>query len=85
MHVGGLTVADVALWLDVPRTTVRDWLNCDKTPRTFKQCYIKIKLAALNEVIAKNNGRVIPASITLRNRKAYLVKLRVAAFKHHGL
>jgi hypothetical protein len=76
MDVGGLTAADIAHWLDEPRSTVNGWIYDDIKPMSFKRVYLWSKLNALKKTIAKHRGCVIPQHIRARDRKAYLIRLR---------
>jgi hypothetical protein len=77
MEVGGLTVADMAHWLDEPRSTVAGWANKDVEPMKFKHADLWRKLQVLSKIIAKNRGYAIPDHIGMRDRIAYIKKIRV--------
>lgn len=71
-EVGGLTLANIALWLDEPETTVKGWTVYRHYPRGYKLESLYQKLADLELAIKEAGGPLIPPNIRQRDRANYL-------------
>jgi hypothetical protein len=71
-EVGGLTLANIALWLDEPASTVKGWTIYQHYPQSYKLEYLLKKLADLELAIKEANGPLIPPNIRQRDRARYL-------------
>lgn len=75
---GGLSLSEIARWLDVPLPTVRTWYLDGKVPRAYKMKHVNFWLAKLTELVdAKEEGvPLISIDVSLRNRASFLEKLK---------
>lgn len=71
-EVGGLTLANIALWLDEPESTVKEWTVNRRYPRDYKLEHLYNKLDALELAITEAGGSLIPPNIRQRDRNKYL-------------
>jgi hypothetical protein len=72
LKLGGLTVSELAHWLEVPRPSLQMWLK-GTTPHLPTQDKINRKLAQLESAITKSPRPFVPDRYTKRQRRQYLV------------
>jgi hypothetical protein len=71
-EIGGLTLADLALWLETPRETVKSWMIGRHYPTPALRTELFRKLDDLELAIAEANGPLVPSSIRRQTRPTYL-------------
>lgn len=71
-EVGGLTLANIALWLDAPESTVKEWMVNRRYPRGYMLDDLYKKLGDLELAIKEAGGPIIPPNIRQRDRSEYL-------------
>jgi hypothetical protein len=71
-EIGGLTLADLALWLQTPRETVKGWMLNGHYPTPALRHAVFKKLDDLEKAIAEADGPLVPSHIRLQNRATFL-------------
>ena len=72
LEKGALSVADIALWLDLPYPTVKSYRQ-GTTPQAARQRQIEQRLSWLESAIRTDPRLPVPLSVRARERKAYLM------------
>ena len=72
IKLGGLSISELAHWLEVPRPSLQAWLR-ETTPRPNTRAKIDRKLAQLERAISGCTAPFVPDRYTLRQRRTYLV------------
>ena len=70
--VGGLTLANIALWLDVPESTAKEWTVNKRYPCKYNLEHIYKKVDDLEQALKEAGGPLIPPNIRQRERANYL-------------
>jgi hypothetical protein len=70
--IGGLTLADISLWLETPRETVKGWMLNGHYPTPALRFSVFQKLDDLEKAIAEAGGPLIPPRIRRQNRSTFL-------------
>ena len=77
---GGLTLSDLARWLQVPVPTLRSWAEESRTP-SDSNAYIYGRLEKLKELVASAGGNLVPHTVRLGKRAAFINGLRDEHFR----
>lgn len=71
-EVGGLTLADMSLWLETPRETVKGWLLGLHYPMPALRQEVFRKLEDIELAMEEAGGLIIPTHVRQRGRTEYL-------------
>jgi len=82
---GGLTLSDLAFWLERPPATVRSWKEEGRVPSAAHRGLLMYRLRVLEELVdTLPHGQTIPLTIRQGERRQYLQGLRDDKFKVPG-
>jgi hypothetical protein len=73
LQLGGLSVAELSVWLDCPRPTLAMWLKGSE-PRDYNRIKINRRLILLYLAISQAGGPFIPEDLTLSRRREHLLE-----------
>lgn len=70
LHDGGLTVVELALWLDRPRATVATWVSGERNCSALFREVVHERLSILERLVRHYQGKkLIPPTASIQRRK----------------
>jgi hypothetical protein len=75
-EAASFSLADMAVWCNQDKSTVRGWIKFGITPHPTKIKYIRQRLEILAKVLAEGKKLPVPTEISQRDRKLYVEKVR---------
>ena len=82
MDAGALSVADLAVWMNVAYPTMRAWVQ-GRVPRSARARQLELSLAKLERAIDRGTGLPVPMELSQHKRPAYMGALRAKILGPH--